>query len=191
MDQCQRSSIGRGLCPTHYQRWQRTGDPLGTKNDWTSVVALDIPDTQAAYLAGLIDGEGYIGISIARGNKAAQGSRGGESHRLCVTVRMTDRAPLEIAASWTGLGKVNVKKQQSERHRVPYEWIVWSRQAASVLLAIRPYLIVKAPQADLGIEFQRMMRLPGRQGLTDFEWSERRRLAAAIRSHNYGKENVS
>ena len=35
--------------------------------------------TDWAYLAGLIDGEGYIGITVARGNKSAKGCLGRES----------------------------------------------------------------------------------------------------------------
>lgn len=150
-----------------------------------------LSEAQAAYLAGLIDGEGHIGISIARGNKSAKGCLGGESHRLNVSVRMTDRGPLDAAAEWTGFGRVVTKAIPQNARRVPYEWIVWSRQAAGVIVAVEPFLIVKKPQARLAIEFQTMMRMPGRNGLSDFEWAERRRIGAEIRSFNYGQENAA
>ncbi len=154
------------------------------------ITACPMSDVQASYLAGLVDGEGYVGITVARGSKSALTTIGRESHRLNVSVRMTDVAPLHRSADWTGFGSVKAKTAAAAHHRPVHEWTIWSRQAASVLLALLPWLCVKDGQARLALEFQALMRMPGSNGLTEHEWGERRRLATAIRRLNYGSENV-
>lgn len=144
----------------------------------------------AGYIAGLLDGGGYIGITTARGSKSARANHGGESHRLCISVRMTDRRPLDLLAQWTGFGSVRTKRPGANENRQPYEWTIWSRQASAVLIAVRDHLVVKREHADIAIRFQAAMRSPGCQGLTDDELNNRRAMAASIRALNYGKDNV-
>lgn len=148
-----------------------------------------MPPERAAYLAGLIDGEGHIGISRAFSNKAAAGLNGPCSYRLNVCVSMTDFDPLNVLAEWTGVGVVSRKRTPANGTRAVRRWAAWSNQAACVLLTIQPFVLAKKPQVDLALEFQRLMRLPGREGLTEQEWSERERLAAAIASHNHTRAN--
>ena len=43
---------------------------------------------------------------------------------------------------------------RNPKNRIQFNWIAPSRQAADFLRRIRPYLIIKADQADLALEFQ-------------------------------------
>lgn len=142
---------------------------------------------EKAYLAGLIDGEGYVGITRATASVPAKACKRGIAYRLLLSVRMTDRSPLDFAARCTGLGGVRKQAVPKGGFRVPWVWQLWSRQAAALLEAIRPYLLVKASQADVCIEFQRAMRMPGRNGLSDVEWALRESCWARTKELNYGR----
>ena len=55
-------------------------------------------------------------------------------------------------------------------HKQAWRWEVWSQKAGAVLVAVRPYLVVKGDQADLLLAFTRQAtRRPGRDGLTHEE----------------------
>lgn len=129
--------------------------------------------TEAAYLAGLIDGEGYVAVTAATTSKSAKRCKRGAAVRVTVAVRMTTRRPLDWAAALTGFGRVTAPRLLNPKHKQPYQWQIWSRQAVEVLVAIRPYLKVKDRQADLCTAFQARMRLPGKLGLSDEEWNFR------------------
>lgn len=139
---------------------------------------------EMAYLAGLIDGEGYLGIARSRTSAAAKGCKRGISYRLMLSVKMTDIRPLEFAHRTTGVGTVRVERRV-EGQRLVYGWDVWSRQAAELIRQIRPWLLVKGEVADLCLEFQAAMRSPGRNGLSDEEWELRERLSSQVRELNY------
>lgn len=142
---------------------------------------------EKAYLAGLIDGEGYVGVTRALTSKSAKGCKRGAAYRTMLAVRMTDRGPLDFAARVTGLGKVISARIPKGGKRTPWTWVLWSKQAASVLSAIRPYLLVKGPGADVALEFQAAMRMPGGFGLKDDEWAAREAAWMLSRSLTHGK----
>jgi LAGLIDADG endonuclease len=127
----------------------------------------------AAYLAGLIDGEGYVGVSGSKNNKASKGCKRGVALRISVSVNMTDSRPLKWAQTVTGVGTIHTHKKHKAHYRQAWNWQIWSREAALVLKQIRPFLKVKGKQADLCIEYQSQMRFPGTAGLKDSEWEFR------------------
>lgn len=134
--------------------------------------AARLSEIDAAYLAGLIDGEAYVGITGSRNSKPAKQCKKGVALRVVLQIRMTERAPLDWAIAITACGTVRpVKKVANQRQA--WDWSVWSRQAASILYQIRPFLKVKHQQADLCIEYQSRMRRAGTPGLSDDEWQFR------------------
>jgi hypothetical protein len=56
INDCDRKSRTRGWCPTHYQRWRTTGDPLGSKIP-------DHPDRSGEQWRTLPEWEGYYEVS--------------------------------------------------------------------------------------------------------------------------------
>ena len=128
-------------------------------------------DVEIAYAAGLIDGEGYVGVTRTRTNKAAKGCRRGVSYRTMVTVSMTDMRALKFLQRVAGNGRFTKIKKQKRSHRQAWRWTLWSRQAANFLKLIRPYLVIKAEAADVCIAFQDAMRIGGY--LSDEEWAFR------------------
>lgn len=120
-------------------------------------------ETQKAWLAGLVDGEGCIFI---KGVPPAQcGPRQKNwSFALWVKVGMCHEPTIRKIQEITGVGsipnppKVNIKKQS-----VPWSWIANGRESGAVLRLIRPYMVTKAGEADVGLAFD-ALPLPPRGG---------------------------
>lgn len=111
-----------------------------------------ISEGEVAYLAGIFDGEGCI--LITRYNSGAQ------SGTLNVRVGMKDKI---IPARFQAIFGGTLREAHKERCFPLWTWQCAAQMAAYVLDILRPYLIVKAAQADLGLEYQRQMR-PSRTG---------------------------
>lgn len=126
----------------------------------------------AAYIAGIIDGEGCVLVGRTKTGPAAKGCRTGFAYRSCVSVTLTCRPLLTWLRVVTGVGKI-CRATSKQGHSLAWRWQVWSIEAASLLGAIRPFLRIKIRQADNLIEFQSIMRRPGRRGLSEEEWARR------------------
>jgi hypothetical protein len=109
----------------------------------------EMPDDIAtlAYAAGIVDGEGTIGIRLQ--NNGA----GKFYHTFKVRVANTDKDIIEwlteqFGGSWgTKAAGTNGTRNTKES----YHWTLTSGRAGSFLAAIRPYMRIKAPQADLAL----------------------------------------
>ena len=125
-------------------------------------------DLQLAYAAGIIDGEGCIRFYSFR-----QHRRLGLSWNLSLSVTNTDPRLMSWLMETLGTGKV-VNKRMLGRKRPCYQWQVSARQAEAVLRAIRPYLVIKADQADIGLASRALVgRQQGRRRLSETEQAER------------------
>lgn len=60
-----------------------------------------LPETDAAYIAGLIDGEGTVTLTRKHKN---------ENRQLAVTISNTDRTLLEYVQQTLGVGKITAKR---------------------------------------------------------------------------------
>ena len=107
-----------------------------------------------AYAAGIIDGEGNIGI-VKR-----QWSKRNDKYHLQVRVAMCDREVPEWFQSHFG-GSISIHKRTNPKHRPVYTWQISHRSCIPMLKAILPYLICKKPQAELGILFQETKHFGG------------------------------
>lgn len=135
----------------------------------------DISPVDAAYLAGLIDGEGCIAVTATNTNKSAKQCKRGLQYRGMLSVRMVDRSAIEWAHQITGLGSIRPYKAAGPNRRSGFTWTCWSKEAAIIAATVLPYLKVKRAQAENIISFQSIMRKPGTKGLTDEEWEMRER----------------
>lgn len=107
-----------------------------------------IDPTILAYLAGVIDSDGYITASSSvRKGKVYCAPR--------VGISGTRREPHDLAARIWG-GSVRPYEPTGDRahHRTQYQWVAEGDRAADVLVAILPFLRIKARQAVLALELQ-------------------------------------
>lgn len=105
-------------------------------------------DVDLAYLAGVIDSDGYISAA----NSTHKGRR---YFGAAVGIAGTRRDPHDLAAGFFG-GSVRIyyPKDGRAHHRPQYQWQRYGRSAVPVISAVLPYLRVKAEQARLALELQ-------------------------------------
>lgn len=139
-----------------------------------------------AYMAGIIDGEGCIGIN------RRDHPNGSTYYRMHVRVTNTDRRLLDwIAERWGGSVSGPLRNDYgnaSGRCRAVYQWQVSGDRAAAMLLGVRPFLVLKASQALLAVEFQStvLVNAPGvvRDRVTPELLDHRARLWESMRNLN-------
>ena len=119
----------------------------------------------AAYIAGLIDGEGTI--TLTRMHL-------GENRRLVVSISNNDVSLLKFVQAKIGAGKITTKKTYNKRHACSFAYQISSRQALDLLHQISPYLkTYRAKRAELALSDY--LRLTPRNGRYTPEVSVSRR----------------
>jgi len=123
-----------------------------------------------AYTAGLIDGEGTIGISRTNAG----------TYAIRVAVAITDVASNIIHnLHRTYSGRVNPMKPGGEKHRPKLRWSVEGEKAAAVLESVLPHLILKREQARIALDLQDHVRQWRQESGRHF-WSHSRQHAAEV-----------
>jgi len=107
----------------------------------TGIIANTLTPTQAAYIAGLVDGEGSIFLVNVRG---------GCNIRL--TIANSFKAVLDWVVETTGIGVVRTKQRKNPKHKTNHFFQANPHAAISIIKMIKPYLIIKQKQAQLAIE---------------------------------------
>ncbi len=94
-------------------------------------IAKNMSTTDAAYLAGLVDGEGTITLTYKQKNA---------QRHLAVTISSTEYGLLEHARRVIGVGKITRKTRSKDKHSPSFAYQIYSRQALDVLRQITPFL---------------------------------------------------
>jgi hypothetical protein len=103
-----------------------------------------LPSEVAAYIAGLIDGEGTVTLSRLHAK---------ENRRLVVSIANTEVQLLQFVLDEVRAGKITRKRTTSERHTPSFCYSISSRQALSLLRQIMPFLrSYKRQRADLALK---------------------------------------
>lgn len=113
-----------------------------------------LSSTDAAYIAGLIDGEGTVTLTRKHRN---------ENRQLCVSISSTERPMLEFVKHSMGVGKITNKRTSKPIHSPSYTYAVYNRQALDLLRDALPWLkSYKRDRAELIL--QDYIRLTPRNG---------------------------
>lgn len=165
MDNGDRVNRGRhdGYNPT------RNASAIGLKHKdlvgipWSVAFALQQPyytgvikrEADRTWLAALMDGEGCMGIRRQR----ASGNRNpdwADSYIPYLSIKMSDRLPLDRAVEITGYGAVREQPfrvgdddRKVRTVQTPYVWRIDGNKAVQIARELYPYLLVKGPQAAL------------------------------------------
>lgn len=113
-----------------------------------------LTETDKAWLAGLIDGEGSINISVAY-NKHHKFSK--NHYALNLEISLTHLPTLEKVKTLCGVGSLTEHKDK-RKHRPYWLWMARSNQALMILELIHPYLVTKKASAEIAIAFQSRRR---------------------------------
>jgi hypothetical protein len=104
--------------------------------------------TEAAYLAGIIDGEGSIGI---RKHIYKTGKHNNPGFAVYLEIRMTDKDSLLHITSVFG-GNLSMKGK-TKKGRTIFDYKVYGNKAVDLLKITFPYLKAKQRQARIAIDF--------------------------------------
>jgi hypothetical protein len=122
--------------------------------------------TDAAYIAGLIDGEGSISLTRRHKN---------ENRQLEVSISNNDLKLLHYVLGVIGAGRITNKKTYSKNHSPCATYLVSNRQALDLLQQIHPYLLTyKAQRTSLVLKDY--LRLTPRNGKYNEEIKNERNL---------------
>lgn len=123
-----------------------------------------------SYAAGLIDGEGYIGIQ-----------RTGASYGVRLKVAMSDKGVRALRRMEKHYGG-NVLEQpaRDEKHRPTYLWWLTGVKASELIARLRPMFAVKDVAADIALEFQKMVDASPRRPNGTALWTDEMRRKAAV-----------
>lgn len=109
---------------------------------------------EAAYIAGLIDGEGTI--SLARKHRL-------ENRQIVVSISSTEIKLLNYVQEAVGAGRITNKKTYRNNHTPSKTYQISNRQALDLLKQISPYL--KSYKANrVALILKRYLRLTPRNG---------------------------
>lgn len=130
-----------------------------------------------AYVAGLIDGEGCIGVA-----EAHSGRKGYFAARVDIGMTTKARALLEMMKAQYG-GTVSVHRAKTERWEAAERWTVMGSAAAEFLRRVSPFLRLKSEQAQIALKVEEIraglpMTPTGRARWTD----EARARCAALKT---------
>ena len=99
-----------------------------------------------AYTAGIIDGEGSIGLERCGGKKYNR-------YAIRVIVGNTNEWLCQLLAFSFG-GSLHLRPSKNPKHQDCWIWSISARQAATFLSLVLPYLQIKRPQAELALSYQ-------------------------------------
>ena len=124
---------------------------------YTPSFPVTLTEAQAAYFAGIVDGEGTIGVTLSGDKRCC-------CYRPMMIVTNTSMALMDwIGKNLGGNGWAIWRQPLGNAKRVA-TWYFSRAQIKVVLPQIRPYLVIKAEQADLVAEMLRLGEQPRTDG---------------------------
>lgn len=122
-------------------------------------------DTQAAYMAGIMDGEGTFYIGNYSGNR-----KNGDKHfQTLIAVASTDKSLIDwlFEIFGGGIRKYTPKQMSKNARKEVYRWCATSNRMLHICQIILPYLVIKKRQSEIMIEirstFNEEQNIKGRQ----------------------------
>lgn len=107
-------------------------------------------DTDIAYLAGIIDGEGYIGIKKTRRKECVS-----PTYQARIQVRMVDEPAIAFLAQTLG-GSYYEEQPRVPKGRPLYCFQASDARAEAILRAVLPFLRVKRKSAEAVLAYRDM-----------------------------------
>ncbi|RLQ23879.1 hypothetical protein DWB85_00220 [Seongchinamella sediminis] len=127
-------------------------------------VAKKLTTAEAAYIAGLVDGEGSVTLTRKHQN---------ENRHLGLTISSTELQLLQFVVDASGVGNISNKQASKPNHSHSFAYGVYNRQALQVVEQIYPHLLsYKADRCALVL--RDYLRLTPRNGKYTSELTKER-----------------
>lgn len=149
-------------------------------------------ETEKAYIAGIVDGEGCITIIRADQSKHSPKHKS-PSYRLAVSIYNSNKPMIDWLAERIDAHR-HYKRQKSPNHKSLHILTISAKSASSFLSQIQPFIIAKSEQLKLALELQalvnsyrkeRQHKFPG-EALTQDEIDRRESIYLRMRELNQG-----
>ncbi|MGZ6281753.1 MAG: LAGLIDADG family homing endonuclease [Ktedonobacterales bacterium] len=114
-----------------------------------------LQDTELAYIAGIVDGEGSVYIYLKTG-----GNQRGERkkyHRSALKIANTDKSLIDWLRERIG-GTVSRNQPKSDKYKVVYHLAIEGPSLLTLIDALSPFLLLKQKQMQLVAQMQQTMR---------------------------------
>lgn len=105
---------------------------------------MKISKVDLAYMAGIIDGEGYLGIWFDPRNNAASPK---------IVVEMSHLESIQWLQNLYAGYKIQKIFPRNIKHQITYRWEVWGKDAVKIVQLLLPFLKAKRREAELFITF--------------------------------------
>lgn len=137
------------------------------------------PDAFAAWAAGLIDGDGSIGIAVMQGRYYTE--------RVTVGQPTEGHGALLVLAEEFG---GNVSERRREGRPPFFHWSVHGPRANNLLRHVRPHLVQKAEQADVVLRYRATVQAPGKRRTPELRRQQDALHALARELNRYGRRST-
>lgn len=126
---------------------------------------LEVPDDPGVrgYLAGLIDADGYVGVSR---HTSPSGSL---SHVIRVTVANTDRSVINWLCGYFE-GSNETRQRTQDNWKDIYRWRCHSDRAFSLLQAVVDRMVIKRDRARLALQLHALKQLKPHRTAKNTMW---------------------
>jgi len=145
-----------------------------------------INKTDCIYIAGLLDGEGCIGLNLTT---TSLNKRCYYPH---ISITNTNKEVLEWVKITVGKGTVTLKPNKNPNYKQSYHWRIYGYLAIQFIKKIYPYLKIKKLQAETIMQYQKTIQFKEhRHILSDETQRERYRIRDILTVLNKRGINVS
>jgi len=131
-----------------------------------------IPNETLAYLAGVMDSDGYFSIKKSTWGKRVKGDRVSTTYHAKIGAKQVEPSPAIYLLKETFGGYLRVEEPSAYRGKRLTAWQCTDAQAESAIKLLRPYLRIKPKQADLLLEL-RAIQSEGRTAIWENEHLDR------------------
>ena len=125
----------------------------------------ELTDIDAAYIAGLVDGEGCLSIVRQKNSNC----RGGFAYRCGFRIASSNQGIMEWLSEAIGAGCVKSHQPKMRNSKRQWSLDLWSDDASELTMRLLPYLRIKRPNAELLLAFQNALTQRVGVPLTDAE----------------------
>ena len=118
-------------------------------------------ETELAWAAGFIDGEGCIHVRVSMPTETSR--QRSPHYALALQVSNTNRQAIDRIHQMFGFGSVRSHHRENPKWTTAYVWYCMSKNAGTVLRLIQPYVFAKKAELEVGLEFDALPS--GRKGV--------------------------
>jgi hypothetical protein len=142
-----------------------------------------------AYIAGIVDGEGYVGITKTKPYKKKTGRVNPVYHEK-VQIRMVNEKAIKFIAQTLG-GWYWKEKPSCNKGKPLYCYQISDRQAAEIIKKLLPFLKVKKQQAKIILQLRKYRTSKIKREMVPIKMKSRWGKTITVKRGRYSKQTIN